>query len=198
MARTVNPEKYEEKRAEILEAAHRCFLRHGLQGASISIICKEAGIGPGHLYHYFENKEAIVEAMASDYLARLHGHFGRHPEGQDTPTVLLSELWSMADWQDLDHCRILFELLAEAGRSERIREIMRENMDGIRELLARTLAAGQTRGEVDPALDPGHTSAVLVAVLDAASTLPLRAPELDFATSRELFATMVRRFLKPE
>jgi AcrR family transcriptional regulator len=197
MARRLNPEQHEGKRQEILAAAHRCFLRNGLQGASISMICEEAGMSPGHLYHYFPSKEAIVEQMADDYLARLHDHFKRHSENEATAAVLLSELWSMKGWDDLAHCRILFELLSEAGRSGRIHAILRENTDGIRELLTATLTAGQERGEVDPDLDPQHASAVLVAVLDAAPMLPLMTDGLDFEKSRKLITLMIDRFLQP-
>ncbi|WHS30211.1 TetR/AcrR family transcriptional regulator [Brucella sp. NM4] len=198
MVRKRVPEQHEGRRQEILAAAHRCFLRHGLQGASISMICKEAAMSPGHLYHYFPSKDAIIEQMADDYLASLHSHFCGHPEGEQTATVLLSELWSMKVWDDLDHCRILFELLAEAGRNERIRAILKQNTDGVRKLLTEALTAGQARGEVDSALDPKHTSAVLVAVLDAAPMLPLMTADLDFEESRKLITTMVGRFLKPQ
>ncbi|EFG4742194.1 helix-turn-helix transcriptional regulator, partial [Escherichia coli] len=57
MVRKRVPEQHEGRRQEILAAAHRCFLRHGLQGASISMICKEAAMSPGHLYHYFPSKD---------------------------------------------------------------------------------------------------------------------------------------------
>lgn len=103
----------------------------------------------------------------------------------------------MKGWDELTHCRILFELLAEAGRNERIRAILKENTDGIRELLAETLTTGQSRGEVDPDLDPKHTSAVLVAILDAAPMLPLMASDIGFEESRKLITTMVSRFLQP-
>lgn len=198
MARRRVPEQHQGKRQEILEAAHRCFLRHGLQGASISMICKEAGMSPGHLYHYFPAKEAIVEQMADDYLSGLHAHFSGHGDGEATATVLLSELWSMKGWDDLAHCRILFELLAEAGRNEKIHAILKANTDGVRRLLAETLKAGQARGEVDPDLDPEHTSAVLVAIVDAAPMLPLMTSGIDFEESRKLITTMVSRFLKPQ
>ncbi len=197
MVRKLVPEQHEGKRQEILAAAHRCFLRHGLQGASISMICKEAGMSPGHLYHYFPSKDAIIEQMAADYLSQLHAHFGGHAEAEQTATVLLSELWSMKGWDDLTHCRILFELLAEAGRNERIRAILKENTDGVRALLMEALKAGQSRGEVDPNLDPKHTSAVLVAILDAAPMLPLMASDIGFEESRKLITTMVSRFLRP-
>ena len=197
MVRKLVPEQHEGKRQEILAAAHRCFLRHGLQGASISMICKEAGMSPGHLYHYFPSKDAIIEQMADEYLSQLHAHFSGHAEAEQTATVLLSELWSMKGWDDLTHCRILFELLAEAGRNERIRAILKENTDGVRALLMETLKAGQSRGEVDPDLDPKHTSAVLVATLDAAPMLPLMASDIGFEESRKLITTMVSRFLRP-
>ncbi|QRZ12946.1 TetR/AcrR family transcriptional regulator [Paracoccus methylovorus] len=198
MARKVDPEKHEEKRLELLEAAHCCFLREGLRGASTAMICKEAGISPGHLYHYFASKEVIVEAMAEDYLRRLHGYFADQPEGANTSTVLLSEIWSMQGWGDVDHCRILFELLAEAGRNPRIRAILRENTSGVHAVLSQTLRAGQAKGEVDAGLDPDQVAAMLIAVVDAAPMLPLMVEGLDFAASRDLLTLMVRRFLAPQ
>lgn len=196
MVRTINPEKHEEKRLEILEAARRCFLRDGLHSTSVAAICAEASIGAGHLYHYFPGKDAIIEQMAEDYLLRLHAHFSSHAEGEETATVLLSELWSMTGWDDVADCRILFELLAEAGRNTRVHAILKANTDGVRQLLAQALRAGQARGEIDPGLDPGQTSAVLVAVLDAAPMLPLMAPDVGFDESRTLITTMVKRFLQ--
>ncbi|YCI06663.1 hypothetical protein M1D34_26820 (plasmid) [Ensifer sp. D2-11] len=87
-------------------------------------------------------------------------------------------------------------MLAEAGRNERIRAIL--NTDGVRALLIEALKAGQSRGEVDPDLNPKHTSAVLVAVLDAAPMLPLMTAGLDFEESRKLVTMMVSRFLRPQ
>src|SRR2546423_14502706 len=63
VVRTVDRPKYDEKRQTILEAARGCFRRDGFHGASISDICATAKISPGHLYHYFESKEAIIEAI---------------------------------------------------------------------------------------------------------------------------------------
>lgn len=197
MARKLDPEKHEEKRSELLEAAHRCFLREGLSGASTAMICKEAGISPGHLYHYFASKDLIVEAMAQDYLRRLHGYFSEKPEDTDSATLLLSEIWSMQSWSEVAHCRILFELLAEAGRNPRIRAILQDNTSGVRAILAQALRRGQCKAEVDPALDPDQVAAMLIAVVDAAPMLPLMVDGLDFSASRDLLTLMVRRFLAP-
>src|SRR5215467_9131451 len=61
--RRLDPVKHEEKRQEILAAAKACFARDGFLGISIADICQEAGISPGHLYHYFDSKDAILDVV---------------------------------------------------------------------------------------------------------------------------------------
>lgn len=49
------------RRAQILAAATDCFRELGFHGASIAKISQASGMSPGHIYHYFENKEAIID-----------------------------------------------------------------------------------------------------------------------------------------
>src|SRR3546814_2119100 len=90
--RKLDPVKHEEKRREILNAAERCFVRDGLQGASISSICAEARISPGHLYHYFASKEAIVSAMIEVRLEEAAARFAKLAEGADVLSALFCEI----------------------------------------------------------------------------------------------------------
>ncbi len=53
----------EQRRCQVLDAAAECFRLHGFHGASMAQISKLAGMSPGHIYHYFENKEAIIAAI---------------------------------------------------------------------------------------------------------------------------------------
>jgi len=53
----------EIRRAELIEAAHRVFLREGLQGLTTARICQEAGMSPGILAYYFKGKEEVLYAM---------------------------------------------------------------------------------------------------------------------------------------
>ena len=57
-------ERREAQTVRILDAAKKCFVRSGFQGASMHDICKEAEMSPGALYRYFPSKEAIIEAIA--------------------------------------------------------------------------------------------------------------------------------------
>jgi AcrR family transcriptional regulator len=61
MART--PKGVEDRREQILDAAMRAFAQKGFKRATNKDIAREAGITPGLIYHYFENKEALFKAI---------------------------------------------------------------------------------------------------------------------------------------
>jgi AcrR family transcriptional regulator len=50
-------------RARILDGALKAFSRHGFEGASISLIAKEAGVAQGLLYSHFEGKDDLLRAI---------------------------------------------------------------------------------------------------------------------------------------
>ena len=62
--RRANAQLQSDRRAEILAAAQRCFVRSGFHGASMQEICAEAGMSPGNLYRYFPSKEALIAGIA--------------------------------------------------------------------------------------------------------------------------------------
>ena len=60
MART--PKVVEDRREQIIDAAMRAFSQKGYSRATNKDIAREAGVTPGLIYHYFENKEALFQA----------------------------------------------------------------------------------------------------------------------------------------
>src|SRR5436305_15216848 len=73
--RRVNVQQQSDRRAEILAAAQRCFVRAGFHGASMQDICAEAGMSPGNLYRYFPSKEALMAGIAERDRAEVAQHF---------------------------------------------------------------------------------------------------------------------------
>ncbi|TDE36603.1 transcriptional regulator BetI [Antarcticimicrobium sediminis] len=51
------------RRQELIDAAHRVFLQHGLGGLTTTRICKEAGMSQGILAYYFSGKDEVLFAM---------------------------------------------------------------------------------------------------------------------------------------
>jgi len=61
--KTRRDEAFEEKRRKILDSATSVFARKGYNGTRVGDIAKEAGIAYGLIYHYFENKEDILNRL---------------------------------------------------------------------------------------------------------------------------------------
>jgi AcrR family transcriptional regulator len=53
-----------ERRTEILDAARRCFARHGYEGATVARLEEETGLSRGAIFNYFANKEELFVEVA--------------------------------------------------------------------------------------------------------------------------------------
>jgi len=62
---TIEPERAQLRRNQVLDAASACFRRLGFHGCSMALLAKESAMSVGHIYHYFENKEAIIDAIVT-------------------------------------------------------------------------------------------------------------------------------------
>ena len=63
MARTVKEEEYAVKRKEILDVAQRLVYTKGYEQMSIQDILNELKVSKGAFYHYFNSKQALLEAL---------------------------------------------------------------------------------------------------------------------------------------
>jgi AcrR family transcriptional regulator len=190
-----DPVKFEEKRQEILEGAVRCFIRDGFRGASISTICAEAQISPGHLYHYFPSKEAIIEAMAATHLESIRARFSQLADKKDAIAVITAELQRNRKGATSGEQALILDLMAEAGRNPAIAKIVHTHTRAIRGLLAETLRNGQATGGIDPNLDVELAASILINLMDGSKILRIRDPKIDTRKCDEMLATMIARFL---
>jgi TetR/AcrR family transcriptional regulator, transcriptional repressor of aconitase len=67
----VTPEYRAERRAHVMAAARRCFVRDGFHAASMQDLVAEAGMSSGAVYRYFPSKDAVIEAIAAENLEQV-------------------------------------------------------------------------------------------------------------------------------
>ena len=194
--RKVDPIKHEQKRRDILDAAFRCFIKSGFHGASTTDICAAAKISPGHLYHYFPSKEAIVEAMVDIGLESAAREFGKIAAAPDFIEALIEYL----ERGSLRHraAQVLsLDALAEAARNPQFADIVEKHASASRNLLVDFIGRAQSQGEIDPELDPAATANILLAIIDGARAMPIRTPSLDIDQSLAHLRILLSRFLRP-
>lgn len=132
-----------DRRVQILDAALVCFAKRGFHQASMHDISAEAGISVGLIYRYFENKDAVISAMADRHKKEIHEVLKR---AQQAPTLLesLEILFTAHCCEDAPQVVSAFvvDLYAEASRNPRVadlvRDVLQTAMNGVTDLIARS------------------------------------------------------------
>jgi TetR/AcrR family transcriptional regulator, repressor for uid operon len=155
-----------DRRTQILEAAIVCFAKHGFHQASMHHISAEAGISVGLIYRYFENKEAVIGAMADRHKKEIQDVLER---ARQAPSLLesLEILFTAHCCENSPKVQSAFvvDLYAEASRNPQIadlvRDVLQTAMDGVTDLIARSPEAesASTHG-----LKPHELSELIFAV----------------------------------
>jgi AcrR family transcriptional regulator len=193
--RRVNSKKHREKRQAILAAAKKCFARSGFEGTGVAEICRAAKISPGHLYHYFQSKEAIVEALAEQALAEGAENLRQLVEQMGAFAALSTVIESARGPQLRKNFSLILELVLAAGRNPKLARMLKAQTRRTRLILADMLKSGQAAGVIDPSLDAEAVAGLLFALLDGLRLQLSRDPSADFDTLREHVKIMVGRFL---
>jgi AcrR family transcriptional regulator len=183
----------ETRRAQIRAAAADCFRRHGFHGTSIAQISKAAGMSTGHIYHYFENKEAIIADIVAQDLQRLLTLTAELRSARDVKAAMIERaVVGVEENLDLGSAGLQLEIVAEAARNPHIAEIVRDADVRCREGLAetlRTLRRGAGHQDDDATL-AGMVEA-LAAMFEGLRIRAIRNPGLD----REAVVRMFRRMV---
>ncbi|PYJ10382.1 MAG: hypothetical protein DME96_02860 [Verrucomicrobia bacterium] len=136
-------ESSQDRRTQILDAALICFAKRGFHQASMHDISAEAGISVGLIYRYFENKDAVISAMADRHKKEIHEVLER---ARRAPTLLesLEILFTAHCCEDAPQVVSAFvvDLYAEASRNphvaDLVRDVLQTAMDGVTDLIARS------------------------------------------------------------
>lgn len=122
-------DKGSARRRQVLEAAAACFREHGFHGASIQRISQAAGMSPGHIYHYFRNKEAIVEWIVQQNLEEVLARVELVQKSSETGGVVEACIAqvdaAIAVRAQDERVSLDLEILAEATRNPTVAAMIR-------------------------------------------------------------------------
>ena len=184
-----------DRRTQILDAALVCFAKRGFHQASMHDISAEAGISVGLIYRYFENKDAVISAMADRHKREIHEVLER---ARQAPTLLesLEILFTAHCCEDAPQVISAFvvDLYAEASRNQRVadlvRDVLQTAMDGVTDLIARAPEA-QAAAQ---GLSPTELAELIYAVARGMLMLDvLRPQQMTAAERRERQLEVTRR-----
>ena len=185
----------DDKPRRILDAAVRVFAAQGYDAARVGDVAKEAGVAYGLVYHYYESKEAVLEAVFREAWGRLLAAVALAEEtGSDASEQLglVIKIVLRAWRDDPDLVRLL---VREVTRNPHIQEELDEIGQAFASL-ERMVRRGQADGTFRAGLDAKLAAWMLYGALEEVLTgwvlgqLPDDAAAVS-AAEREVTATIV-------
>lgn len=183
------------RRQQIIDAAYRCFARKGFHQTTMREIYAEAQLSPGAIYHYFDSKDAIIQASFEFDYERSLGLFAAALERAD-PLQALHDLLDFF-FQGLESAAALGaprvnvqswgEALVNPPLLETIQRTRASYLDALTELIRKA----QTAGQLDPALEPQAVGRMLLSLYYG---LELQKA-LDSTVAIEPYASAIKRLL---
>lgn len=107
-----------ERRAHIMAAARRCFVRNGFHATSMQDLVEEAAMSSGAMYRYFSSKDAVIEAIAVDNLNQVVHVLAQAIEGGASPHAAIA---AVLDFVTARHREDGFAAIAVLVWSEALR-----------------------------------------------------------------------------
>jgi TetR/AcrR family transcriptional repressor of bet genes len=140
------------RRVELIDAAHRIFLREGLKGLTTTKICAEAGMSQGILTYYFRDKEEVLFEMVrmnNRILAdEIVAHLKAARTGWERLIALVDGNFPAAHY-DRPTARAWISLYAEAAHNERYARLVRPYYRRLRSNIGPILGPLMTSGAID-------------------------------------------------
>lgn len=139
------PGDHAAKRAELIKAAVTVVANEGFSGASLRKVAQHAGCTTGAVTYYFENKEAMISAIADSLFDEWDSYLAA------TEDDLKSGFERFLNWSNTggaDPWLAGFQLVAHARLDSTFATIYQRRYAQYRQTFAAMLTKGQRRGDI--------------------------------------------------
>jgi AcrR family transcriptional regulator len=183
------------RRRQILDAAADVFARRGFHAASMAEIARSFGMSAGHIYNWFDSKEAIIEALVERDVASFNQFVTAARDEADPRPALLKQAEQRAN-ELLDPARaaLQVEILAEASRNPKIAAIVQRAdaafREGLAALLGRPLRLACKPPELAARIE------LLMSVFEGLLVRAVRRPDFDREVYRRMMVDAVAQVLR--
>ena len=161
----------EERRADLVDAAARAIVAHGLDGFRVRDVADEAGVSQPLVSTHFRSREELVLAafVRSDEraMAAIDERMAAGGDARDRlRTLLLLQLDDAGDPEIALSWRLWQEVRRHPAPSEALRDAVSQREYAWIGRIAALLEEGMADGSVRPGIDPQRTALFLNAFVD--------------------------------
>lgn len=181
------------RRNQILDAAQRCFKKQGFHKTTLRDIAQEFGMSAGHIYNYFSNKEAIIEALVELRTQEFLDMIDTDKFADLPPEERMDkELGQVVDaYLNLDNTSLSIAIMNEALINPKVYEIVVAAASKVRNHIveAQLLAMKE-----EPALRSDREPTIR-AMLEGLRLAHIFTPEMDVPLVREMAIKRIKQII---
>ena len=161
-----------EKRRAILHAAVRVFAEKGYHGCRIADVARQAGVAYGLVYHYFQNKDELLESVFAEQWTIFLNALQAISEGPGTAPEQLAAMCRFAVDVFRTAPAAVKVLLLEVARSHNAFRAgsTGQTFEAAVRIVADVIRRGQERGEIRRDADAMISAAGLLGALELSLT----------------------------
>ena len=173
---------HDRRREEISEATWRVIHAEGISGVSIRTVAAEAGISTGSIRHVFPSKTELLVHATELVGRRAWIRIQRHLDEPEPCALVLSVVEELLPLDAERHLEmeVTVALIAEAPGNARVREVLDESYEIVREVCRRLIARLHGAGFTAPDLDIEAETTALHGLVDGLAIHLLINPDPAF------------------
>jgi AcrR family transcriptional regulator len=156
------------RRQQVINAAYRCFARKGFHQTTMRDIYAEANLSPGAVYHYFDSKDAIIQASFEfDYERSrelLDAAIASDDPMQALRDLIVFFFHGLDEAAALGAGRVNVQGWGEALVNPPLLAARRSVVEAYVAALAQIVGKAQAAGQIAPTLDPRAAGRVLLSL----------------------------------
>lgn len=191
--------KQKEKMRHILNAAVVCFAKKGFHSTTTAEICREAGMSPGHVFHYFSSKNEMIEAIAEHDREVFADIFAENEDVDNVVDSIIAIIRAVVRYITTYHefARLCIEINAEATRNPEVMCIFLENKKINKQMIVNLLRMGVQKNEIAKDLDPLIIADWLFILTNGVLCYSITDKSFDWAIHTDFLEKIIRKTLSP-
>lgn len=165
-------EKKEKTRKAILRAAVRLFDQKGYEKTSIEELAREAGVGKGTIYTYFQTKTQIFYAFCEEQLEFVHAELASKtdpnaPIIEQIMTIFMGEFIHVTQNKEFGRFFMQQVLFPEDRDKESHEEVDNQWLDLLFSIFSRAQKKNELRQDIELLYLAGHFYALYIMVVSS-------------------------------
>jgi len=165
---TPQPDRAQERRQQIMDAALACFARKGYHKTTMDDIVAESGLSKGTLYWYFRSKDELFLSLVNSFFLAIQQDMDAIFE---QPASASQKLRTMADefarfyGEVAQFLNVFFEFWMQGTLNEQLNQLFHSMLSEYRGVIGGVIQEGIQAGEFK-AVDADQLAVVVMAAYD--------------------------------